>query len=177
MSRKRHNKRGNRFHRQTAPGAMPGSVIADPASPSPKIHVIAYGSDTFEEIVDARIDTIKSLVGKHRVVWINVEGLGDAKIIEELGKLFDLHALALEDVVHVHQRAKVDSYDDHLFIVSRMVSMREQLETEQLSMFLGPNFVLSFLEDPGDCLDPLRDRLRRKRGQTRAEGPDYLAYA
>lgn len=156
---------------------MPGSVIVDPAASSPKIHVIAYSADSFEEHADARIDTIKTLIGKHRVVWINVEGLGDAKIIEELGQLFDLHNLALEDVVHVHQRAKVDSYVDHLFIVARMVSMREQLETEQISLFLGPNFVLSFLEDPGDCLDPLRDRLRKKRGETRSEGPDYLAYA
>lgn len=156
---------------------MPGSVIVDPAASSPRTHVIAYSADSFEEAADASIDIVKGLIGRHKVVWINVEGLGDAKTIEELGKLFRLHALALEDVVHVHQRAKVDQYEDHLFIVARMVSLGDSLGTEQISIFLGKNYVLSFLEDPGDCLDPLRERLRKKRGDTRIGGPDYLVYA
>jgi len=156
---------------------MPGSVVVDPdASPS-AIHVIAYSGDSFEERRNVPVDELRGMLGRHRVLWVNVEGLGNAAVIEELGRLFKLHPLSLEDVVHVHQRAKVEDYGDHLFIVARMVSYDGQLAHEQLSIFLGKNFIVSFLEDPGDCLDPVRERLRKARGPARDRGTDYLAYA
>jgi magnesium transporter len=80
-------------------------------------------------------------------------------------------------VVNVHQRAKVEEYGDHLYIVLRMVGPGEHLETEQLSLFLGRNFVLTFQERPGDCFEPVRARLRHSRGRMRDTGADYLAYA
>lgn len=100
------------------------------------------------------------------------------RLSRELGEMFGLHGLALEDVVHAHQRAKVEDYEDHLFVVGRMVSTNGELESEQIALFLGSDFVLTFQEGlPGDCLDPLRERIRRDHGNVRKAGADYLAYA
>lgn len=175
MSKKRHKPR---FHRQTAPGAAPGVVKVDPESPSPVIHVIAFGCNDLREIQIVDPSEIVTLREKWPVVWVNVDGLGDARTISRLGEIFGLHRLALEDVVNVHQRAKVEDYSDHLFIVARMVTWNGRLETEQVSLFLGCNFVVTFQESlPGDSFDPVRARLRQVAGAIRSAGADYLAYA
>jgi len=106
-----------------------------------------------------------------------VDGLGDAEVIRALGEVFGLHRLALEDVTSPHQRAKVEQYGEDIFIVARMPSLAEGLETEQVSFFLGKNFLVSFQEKVGDCFDPVRDRIRHARGRVRQAGADYLAYA
>jgi magnesium transporter len=95
----------------------------------------------------------------------------------EIGQRFGLHSLALEDVVHTHQRAKVEAYGDHLFIATRAVSEREDREREQFSLFAGEDFVVSFQEYPGDAFEPVRERIRRAAGRIRTRGPDYLTYA
>ena len=117
------------------PGASPGTLVIDPAAPPPVIEVIAYGPDGFLEIKAADPESAFQEVGKHQVVWINVEGVGDEKTMLRLGELFGLHPLAIEDVVHPHQRIKVAEFDTHLFIIARMIVTGVQ--TEQLSLFLG----------------------------------------
>lgn len=165
------------FHRRSKPGAAPGTVRSDPEGLKPVIRVIAFGPDEMDEIDVADPQELRNIIGRRSVTWINVDGLGDAKVVKALGEMFNLHPLAMEDVVHVHQRAKVEAYDDQLFICARMVALADRLETEQLSIFVGKNFVLTFQEKPGDCLDPVRERIRKSRGRVRKLGPDYLAYA
>jgi magnesium transporter len=156
---------------------MPGTIKADPEAPRPSLRVVQYGPDDAieEEITD--LDSVEGLLGKQPVTWVDVQGLGDAKTIRRLGELFGLHPLAMEDIVHTHQRPKVDDYGEHLFIVARMLTSPERSDTEQLSLFLGKDFVLTFQEKPGDCLDPVRKRIRAAKGRIRQAGPDYLAYA
>jgi len=178
-----HNKRRRRrdlharIRRRTKPGASPGTIVPDPQAAQPVIEVIAYGGDQWFERQVHNLDEVPKLLAEYPVVWINVSGLGDAKTIEKLGALFQLHRLALEDVVNVHQRAKVEQYADHLFIVVRTVENPSPLCIEQISMFLGRSFVLTFQERPGDDWEPVRERLRQKRGRIRTAGADYLAYA
>ncbi len=162
--------------RRPPPGASPGTLVIDHAAPPPVIEVIGYGPDGYVEKKVPSADHAFQEVGQHPVVWINVDGLGDEKILRRLGELFKLHPLAVEDVVHTHQRAKVEEFDTHQFIVARMVFNGP--ETEQLSIFLGRNFLLTFQEKPGgDSFDPVRQRLRQGHGRSRRCGPDYLAYA
>jgi magnesium transporter len=165
------------FHRRTPPGSTPGTFVIDPRAPRPRIRVIAYSLDSITEETVSDLASIRNLLAKWPVVWVNVDGLGDEGIIRELGQIFDLHQLALEDIVNVHQRAKVEQYKNNSFIVARMAEMNERLETEQLSLVLGKNYVLTFQEQPGDCFDPVRERIHKKGGRIRQAGPDYLAYA
>jgi magnesium transporter len=177
LSRKSKRKR-NAIHRRTPPGASPGLVAPDPAYGKPVVNVIAYGPDRVVEQTIVDLKKIPEFLSSHAVTWVDVEGLGDAATIETLGEMFHIHRLALEDVVNVHQRSKAEDYGDLLFIVVRMASCPERVSTEQLNLFLGKNFVITFQEGhPGDSFDRVRQRIRDGGGRMRVWGADYLAYA
>jgi magnesium transporter len=142
------------------------------------MQVMAYGPAEFVEQEIPSAEAIAPFLGKWPVIWVNVDGLGDAEAVRKIGEIFGLHPLALEDVLNVHQRPKVEPYDNYLFIVMQMLLTGEKLDTEQLTIFLGANFVLTFQEQPGgDCFTPIRERIRKNHARIRAAGPDYLAYS
>jgi magnesium transporter len=170
----------HRHHRKrrTPPGTPPGTVVVDPTAAASSMRVIAYGPDRYDEPMGVTPEAARALVGTLPVVWVHVQGLGDADLIARLGKAFDLHPLAIEDVVNTHQRPKVEHYDSYLFLVARHCDTRgTTLDTAQLSVFLGRGWVLSFEEDPMPCLELIRTRLHEMKGRVRSVGADYLAYA
>ncbi|MSR59235.1 MAG: magnesium/cobalt transporter CorA [Planctomycetaceae bacterium] len=162
--------------RRASPGAPPGILTVDPDAPRPVIKLMAYGPDRFVEHAIKHPDEIKEFLGQWPVCWVDIDGLGDALILERIAALFGLHPLAMEDVVNTHQRAKVDQFGDRTYVVTHMVSLNEHFESEQVSLFLGPNFVVTFQERPGDCLEPVRERIRKHVQRVRESGPGYLAY-
>jgi magnesium transporter len=169
------HKRGA-VRRTGAIGHAPGTVSVDPHAPQPVITLMAYGPDQYHEQPVAAVADLPALLDKAPVTWINIDGLGNAGVIQQLGQMFRLHPLTLEDVVNTHQRAKCDDYGDVLFCVARMVH-GPPLQSEQISFFVGPRWLLTFQEDiAGDSLDPVRERLRQNRGRIRQAGPDYLLY-
>jgi magnesium transporter len=112
-------------------------------------------------------------------VWIDVEGLGNLDVLREIGRLLDVHPLAIADVVNVPQRPKVELYGERLLFVGHM-AMRGpagKIEFEQVSIVLGPSWVVSFQERPGDVFDPVRERIRSPQMRIRRMGADFLAYA
>jgi magnesium transporter len=180
--RRAHRKLGGirtlyRLERRTPPGSAPGTLVVNPEAAKPHVTLIRYGPDEIDEQEIADVAALKDVAGKSPVTWVNIEGLGDIELIGRIGEIFGLHRLALEDVVNVHQRPKVEEYEGHAFIVARMALGPGSPETEQIAMFLGDNFVLTFQERVGDCFDPIRDRLRHRKGRLRGAGADYLAYA
>jgi magnesium transporter len=164
--------------RRAKPGTAPGTLTVDPEAPRPEIRLMAYGPERVIERTIADVEELREFVGKWPVCWVNVDGLGDRTTLERLAALFQLHPLAMEDVVNTHQRAKVDQFGDVTFIVTHMAELGEHFEVEQVSLFLGSNFVITFQERPGwDCLEPVRDRIRRHVLRIRDAGPGYLVYS
>jgi len=174
MTRRRHHRKRIR---RTPPGAPPGVLITDPEAPKPQLHAFGYGPDGFEEKDIANVEDVRAFLARWPVTWLDVQGLGDASVIERVGQVFCFHSLWLEDVVNAHQRPKVENYGDVRFIVLRTLEGETDPETDQISMFLGPKFVVTFQERPGDCFEPLRTRIRHAKGRVRTSGPDYLAYS
>lgn len=168
--------------RYSPPGASPGTLRASPEAPKQvRITAIHYSGDHYKEEEVADLDTYLSNLPDEGVLWLNVDGLGDVKVLEKLGQRFGLHPLCLEDVLNIPQRPKLEDFDDYEFMVFRMVILQQLQEltgnTEQISLFLGPTYVLTFQEQIGDVFDPVRERLRQTRGRIRHSGADYLAYA
>ena len=149
----------------------------DPEAPKPVIAMISYSEAGVQESAISKPSEIVPRLAAPGVHWINVDGLGDAAALAELGEIFKLHRLSLEDVVNTGQRAKVEHYADHLYIVAHQIHVEDGLRTEQISMFVGANFVLTFQELAGDQFDPVRARIREGRGRLRTGGSGYLAYA
>jgi magnesium transporter len=158
-------------------GAPPGSVIIDPQAPRPVVHLTFFNAAELVETAIVDPQAIREYLARPGVVWINVEGLGSESVLRQLAQIFQLHPLALEDVVNVHQRPKLDRFGEQLFVTARMPRSQNGCETEQVSLFVGGNYVVTFLEDPGDCFEPVRRRLRESDGLIRRRGADYLAYA
>ena len=117
---------------------------------------------------------------KPTVTWINIDGVDRVDVIEKLGKHFNLHPLALEDIVNTGQRPKMEDFLDYILLVLKMLYHDEkegEFKAEQISLILGPNWVISFQENAGDVFDPIRERIRSDKGRIRKMGADYLVYA
>ena len=177
-SKSRRQKRVWHQRRRTPPGTIPGTISVDPNALPPVIRVLGYDAQRVLDRELKSVEELAELAPQWPILWVDVTGLGDAATIRRIGEIFHLHPLALEDVVNVHQRAKVEDYHDYLFLVARAVELQnDRLETEQISFFLGKSFVITFQERPGDSFDPIRQRIRTNRGVLRSSGTDYLTYA
>lgn len=164
------------FRRRTKTAAAPGTVVSDFENTNFQIRQIYYDKKELTEEEVPSVAQISDHTGKPGVLWVDIVGVGNGQIVEEIGRRFGLHPLALEDVVHTHQRSKCDDYGDRLYFVVRMLCEEKKLETEQVSLFLGPNFVISFQEQAGDCFEPIRERIRQH-SRVRQRNSDYLFYA
>ncbi len=163
----------------TKVGAKPGTLMINKGAQLPRIRIIRF---TLEEHFDNVVDSVEAIaeeLAKPGVMWIDVQGMGDEKVIRAIGELFSIHLLALEAIVNVPQRPKTEAFELHQLYISRMVSLDEekQLDVEQVSVLFGKNYVLTFQERFGDVLDPVRKRIRSKKTVMRKSGADYLAYA
>ncbi|HNY76891.1 MAG: magnesium/cobalt transporter CorA [Sedimentisphaerales bacterium] len=160
----------------------PGTLVytGEQQVESVRITVIDYDEQHVQEKQVASPEECLPFRQTPTVTWINVDGLHDVSVIEKLGKAFDLHPLLLEDILSTGQRPKFEDYEKNLFIVVKMLSFSEDsqaVETEQVSLIIGPNFVLSFQETVGDVFDYVRDRIRNAKGRIRKLGADFLAYS
>ena len=163
-------------------GLSPGTLmyVGDEKSGKPRVTVIDYDATGFLEKEVGSVEECFPFKETATVTWINVDGVHDASVIEKLGAHFDIHPLVLEDIMTTTQRPKTEDLGTALYVVLRMIEYDEEraaTTADQLSLVLGPNYVLTFQETPGDCLDPVRARIRGGKGRIRRLGPDYLAYA
>ncbi|PVX24247.1 MAG: magnesium and cobalt transport protein CorA [Candidatus Bathyarchaeum sp.] len=163
-------------------GLPPGTPVYVGKKKDEKVKVtcITYTTDHFEEQEVKSIDDCFPLEDKSHITWINVDGVHKLDNIEQVGKQLQIHPLALEDIAHTGQRPKMEDYEDYLFIVLKMLQYNEETtetRTEQVSIILGSNYVVSFQENEGDVFGLIRERIRTDRGRTRKMGADYLAYA
>lgn len=163
-------------------GLPPGALIhiGDKLTNEVKITIMDYDETDLQERTPKTLDECAVFKDKNTVTWINIEGIQEIEIIEKLGECYGLHPLVMEDILNTDQRPKLEDYKDYLYIVLKMLHDRETEETvtEQISLVLGPGFVISFQEGiEGDVFNSVRERLRHGKGRIRAMGADYLAYS
>lgn len=162
-------------------GAAPGTLvhIGDISTPDTDIYAIHYDQHSIQEQKIVQISDCRNPQYKTQTSWINIDGLHDPEVIRTLGDLYGLHPLVQEDILNTDHRPKIEVHDDYLYIVIKMLQFDEQsecLQSEQVSLIVGDDYLLSFQEKPGDVFNSVRDRVRNGR-KIRQLGPDYLAYA
>jgi magnesium transporter len=168
--------------RYPIPGEPPGALKPreETAKHPAVITLIEYDREHLEERSIANKEELLPHLDNQRISWINIDGLGDIDVLRTLGTQFKLHPLALEDVLATGQRPKMEQYDEYLFIVAQMLYLnpKKQMCGEQVSMFLGKNFLITIQEEGDfDVFEPVRARIRAANGSIRKRGADYLAYA
>jgi magnesium transporter len=164
-------------------GLPPGTLvhIGEKKSGEPKMTLIDYDEAHFQEREVKAAEECFAFREKPTVTWINMEGVHQVEAVEKLGNCYGFHPLVLEDILNTDQRPKMEIYGDYVYIVLKMLygsDPKRLVETEQVSLILGSNFVISFQEGTeGDVFDPVRERIRSGKGLIRKMGSDYLAYS
>lgn len=173
------------FDKMTSkPGSSPSAIefCGEQKMEKIRIRMIRYDSESLDEnefeTIDACLEYYKKSKG---VKWINIDGLHDKEVFEKIRDTFRIHVLALEDIMNITQRPKMDVYDEQMFVTLKMIYVNEQssdIDAEQISFVLGSDYVLSFQEKVGDVFGEVRKRLRTiGTGMIRKAGADYLLYA
>ncbi|MGE5239735.1 MAG: magnesium/cobalt transporter CorA [Chloroflexota bacterium] len=162
-------------------GLPPGSLvhIGRRKKGEVKVTLIEYDETQFQRTEIGNVDECPLWRGRKAVTWVDVEGIHDIGTLEELGKCFSLHPLVLEDILNTTQRPKFEDYGEYHYIVLKMLTADPRgVSSEQVSILLGGDFVVSFQEGiDGDLFQPVRERLQSEKGRMRRTGPDYLAYS
>ncbi|WP_439645336.1 CorA family divalent cation transporter [Geotalea toluenoxydans] len=171
-----------KIKRSIKSGLPPGTLvhIGEKSDREIKITVMDYHAGGCEEKEIKALKECFYYSDTSMVSWIDVEGLHEVEIVRQVGDCQGLHPLVLEDILNTNQRPKVEDYGDYLYIVLKMLYTGEdgRTVTEQVSLVLGSNFLISFQEGmKGDVFNPIRERLRSGKGRIRELGADYLAYA
>jgi magnesium transporter len=164
--------------RRSPVGASPGTLIADPKAIQSALSLTAISPEECRFFTDVSLADVEQACGQYPLIWLDCVGLANVELISEIGRIFGLHPLALEDVVNTGQRPKVDLFEDHAFVVLSMIDDTTLNRYEQVAVFFGENFVVTFQERPGDPFDPVRKRIEASNpNRLRARKADYLAYA
>jgi magnesium transporter len=167
--------------RSAKSGLGPGSLvhIGDKRDAEVTIKLIDYSLDSVSENPINQFNECNNLRSSATVSWIDVDGIHDSQVIEEIGKRFDIHVLVLEDIMNSTSRPKVEFFDDYMFVTLKMLELDEQtklLNVEQLSLIVGEKYLLMFQERPGDGFNAIRDRIRTAKGKVRGKDARYLCY-
>jgi magnesium transporter len=162
-------------------GAKPGYLYHPEGALKPRLFILSFDAQSCEEQEFGSLEELLAFYyqkpeARH---WIDIRGYGDLELLEKLKAEFNIHPLQMEDVINDYQRPKVELDNDRLFIVSRMISFTPDkvVDDDQLSIFTGANYVLTFQSDYDDCLETLRSRIRVGKGALRQRPVLYLAYA
>ncbi|HOZ29491.1 MAG TPA: magnesium/cobalt transporter CorA [Bacteroidales bacterium] len=163
-------------------GSPPGSLIFNGKNRNHDISIehIAYSSDEYFEESIISIEEINPIPDSGKIHWINLNGVHNTDLIKNIGEKFNIHKLVLEDVLNTHQRPKVDFYNEHIFAVIKMLIYNKEdksIDSEQVSIIAGSNYLISFQEKTSDVFDSLRKRIKSAIGKIRTFGSDYLLYA
>lgn len=177
--------KSQRHQTRKPPGQAPGTILY---TGQKKVENITIKVHDFDEAgyrcenVE-NLNEIKPYLEDKSKTWIQVQGLHDIEMLQKIWDYFELHPLIREDIVNTSQRAKVEDYNNQIFIVMRMISQESvenglpMLRNEQVSIVLGENYVISFQESDSAIFTPVIKRIETPNTRLRKFGPDYLAYA
>ncbi len=175
--------RKNKVSRRKKAGEAPGTLhhVGEKLVDEVRITLHDYGPEHSESVEITELDQCRPYLEQPSKTWISVQGLHDLETLKSVWSYFNLHPLLQEDIVNTLQRPKAEEYDNNIFFVLRRLKYEQTepgaLESEQLSIVLGKNYVLSFQETHDPLFAPVLERLRVGGGRLRKLGPDYLAYA
>lgn len=163
-------------------GLPPGSLVFTGKVRSKKVSIdlIEYSQDKY---LHKKIDKLKDIEynpDSKSIYWLNISGLHDTDIIEESGNMFGINMLVLEDILNTNQRPKTDFYDNYIFVTLKTLDYNnksKKIDNHQISIILGKNYVITYLEKSDDLFDPLKSRIEVSNSKIRSFGSDYLSYA
>ncbi len=144
---------------------------------SAALSILHYDRNSYIFNQRATIEECRSYKNAPGVTWINMDGIGDLDVVRSLGTIFGLHDLTIQDITNTEHRVKQEDFGNYLVVILKMLTFNpvdKTIDTEQLSLAFGANFVITFQERPGDFFCPLREEIKISDSIVRKMGSDYL---
>lgn len=168
--------------RTASKGQVPGSLIliGKQKMDKPVIQLMEIEPDNLLEKELSSIGETRTCIGSKPVSWINIWGIHDTIMMQELGEIFELDPLFLEDVLNTDQRpvyVEEENFDAFILKMLKYDEASSRISAEQITLILGKNFVVTLQEQVGDVFNPVRERIRNTKKRSRFIDSDYLAYA
>ena len=164
-------------------GMPPGALVhvGDLKSNTSLTTICGYGENFYWEKKTDEVDELRKLLNETApIVWLNIDGLALIDMLQEIGTFYNLHHLTLEDILNTDQRPKQEAYEDYTYLVFKALAFDDKehtIESEQVSLIIGENYVISVSERETDLFTTMRKRIEANKGTVRKHGADYLAYA
>lgn len=163
-------------------GLTPGTPvhIGERFLEKPKISIIDYSPEYLEEKTVDGIEKCIPYLEKPTITWINIDGIHQTDIIEQIGQSFKIHPLTLENIMNTAQRPKIEYFSNYIYIALKMIywdNDKQELSIEHISLILTDHAVISFQEKEGDVFNPVRQRIKNEAGKIRKSDSDYLLYS
>lgn len=163
-------------------GLPPGTLvhIGDKKMEKTRITLIDYDESQFQEKEVKMVEECFPFKDKPTITWINIDGIHQIEVIEKIGQHFGVHPLILEDILNTDQRPKMEDFDSYIYVALKLlkyIEKSDEIISEQVSLIMGANFVISFMESETNIFNPVRERIRTGKGHIRKMGSDYLAYS
>lgn len=162
------------------PGSEPGTLSIDPEAEPSEIVLIDYTPERAIRKANLKPEECIPYLQTDSISWVDIQSLGSEEILRQIGEVFELHPLLLEDVVNVPQRPKIEEYGNLVMMIAHMVYPKANqagFEVEQVGFVIGKKYLLTFQEEPSrDSFEHVRDRIRSNIGRVRQSGVDYLTY-
>lgn len=173
-------KKKKKHRKAKQPGLPPGSLVytGRHSLETALVSLVQYNEEEFHE--KKANDRLPEPAAGTYTRWYDIRGLHNVELIEEIGSQFEIHPLILEDILNIEQRPKFEEYDNGMFLIAEYLGFDPQtleVDTEQVSIFIGDGYVISFQEKETDLFAAVRERLQAAKGRLRKRGADYLAYA
>lgn len=166
--------------RFTRPGTAPGDLSRPPefVQVPASLHLLDFDADNYTEKADCTLEEAQGFFESPKTTWLHVQGTPTEELLRSVGEAYHLHPLALEDVLHTGQRAKLESYDGEIFAVLGVPQLAtDRIDSSQLSLFLGDTWLVSFFSGEHDSFKAIRQRAARQESRIRRSGVDYLFYS
>lgn len=151
----------------------------DHIEPQLSLELYAYNENTLEKHHITSFLQLHPFIASPYKFWLNVIGIKNEPLLSGIAEIFEIHSLAIEDIRNNQQRPKLEEFDNLVLLISKMLYTKgniSEIQTEQVSMVIGKNFLITFQENEFDLFDGIRTRLENPLGKMRKLGPDYLAY-
>ncbi len=163
-------------------GTAPGALIftGEKRAETVRIDALRYNTDSWEYFDQIKPELAQAYISTGNITWFNVIGLHDTQVISTLGEIFGIHPLIQEDVLNTGQRAKYEEIEGQMsFFVKMLMADRKKntIESEQVSIVVGTNFLICFQEMEGDVFSNIRERIEKASTKIRTRSTDYLAFA
>lgn len=145
------------------------------------IHYLQYDEVHIleEELTNESLDHIHA-PKDDCVQWYDIRGMHDTALIEKIGSRFEIHPLVLEDIADINQRPKFEEYESGILIILHALNWNKstkRADKENVAIFLGDQFIITFQEHTEDIMSPVRARIHNGSGRIRKRKADYLAHA